>query len=175
MGNLLNGSGLADVIQYVAEYVNYAKIAFMAICGLLLVLYAVYIGIRLAKAEDDSARKQAKGQLIYAIIGLASIIVLALVFALAIPAVSYQAGTAGELDWVVTTVEGCVQLVLSLIAMVAICFAVYIAWQLIKAEDDSKRKQAKMQLIYTVIGIISTAVLAMVIGSIFGPYGVFVA
>ena len=41
------------------------------------------------------------------------------------------------------------------IGVIGVFFAIYLAWRLASAEDDSKRKEAKKQLMWTIIAIIA--------------------
>lgn len=45
--------------------------------------------------------------------------------------------------------------VFGVIGAVGIFFAIYLAWRLAAAEDDNKRKDAKKQLMWTIIAIIA--------------------
>ena len=56
-------------------------------------------------------------------------------------------------------VEGIVGAFLGLLALFAVLFFIYIGFRLAKAEDESKRKEAKKQMIYTIVAIIGIVVL----------------
>jgi len=162
MGEILDLLGTPNaVMTEIKKYVGIACTVFMVICGLLLVLYAVYIGFRMAKAEDDGKRKEAKNHLIYAIIGFIAIAIIVVMFRAVLPSISntYSSGI-GAVDTTLALVVDVIALVMELVGTAAICFAVYIGWQFIKAEDEGKRKNAKMQLIYTFIAIIAVTILA---------------
>jgi len=161
------GDAVVTVAELVSRYVNYVTMAILIACGMLVVIYAVYIGFQLAKAEDDNQRKQAKAQLIYAIIGVVGIAVIAIMINLVIPILNASrweemaaapGGIPGVVD-VLNTVSTIVDVVLKLIATAAVVFAIYVGWQLMKAEDDNKRKQAKMQLLYTVIAAVAVVLI----------------
>jgi len=49
--------------------------AFMGLAGVIAVLLFIWIGYRLAKAEDESKRREAKKQMIWAVIATFAIVV----------------------------------------------------------------------------------------------------
>jgi len=164
-------------------YVRIASTVFLAICGLLVTIFAVYIGYKFAKATDDGQRQQAKQQLIYSIVGAVGIIMVIIIFntivggngvlGTDINQLEEQiAETSGELNTVVmgtyAAAQSLVNTVLQIIATVATVFAVWVGWQLMKAEDDGKRKQAKTQLIYTFIGIIAVVLINVIVTAVLG-------
>ena len=58
----------------------------------------------------------------------------------------------GELSRMITNVMGPI---FGIIGTIGIFFAIYLAWRLASAEDDGKRKEAKKQLMWTVIAVIA--------------------
>jgi len=52
----------------------------LIVLGGLGALFAIYLGVRLATAQDESKRKEAKAQLMWAIIGIVLIFALVAIF-----------------------------------------------------------------------------------------------
>ena len=61
--------------------------------------------------------------------------------------------TAG-LKTMIENVKSVVSVALGIITLVIIGFAIYLAIKFFTAEDDGKRKNAKQQLVYAIIGIV---------------------
>lgn len=66
-----------------------------------------------------------------------------------------QTGLEYFLRELTTAINGFVAPVFGIIGVAGIFFALYLAWRLASAEDDNKRKEAKKQLLWTVIAIIA--------------------
>jgi len=60
-----------------------------------------------------------------------------------------------DISALANTINGIVFALLGLIAVGVIILAVWIGFKMATATDDSKRKDAKMQLIYCVVGVIA--------------------
>jgi len=60
-----------------------------------------------------------------------------------------------DIQTLANTINGIVFALLGLIAVGVIILAVWIGFKMATATDDSKRKDAKMQLIYCVVGVIA--------------------
>jgi len=177
-GDMDEGLGtLKTITDDVSNYVTIACTVFLAICGLLVTLFAVYVGYKFAKATDDGQRQQAKQQLIYSIIGAVGIVLIIVIFNVILGSGGVLSpadlkdkidGSDSEtLDTVILGVYGAAQnlvtVVLQIICTVATVFAVWVGWQLMKAEDDGKRKQAKTQLLYTVIGLVAVVLINVIV------------
>jgi heme O synthase-like polyprenyltransferase len=154
VSSLLGIGGVMDEIKGVASMICTIV---LAICAVMITIVAIWIGFRLSTAEDDNKRKEAKMHLIYAIIGLIiTVSVAALTSLIGEIEPGSAGGTGSEVgDEVVTAIADGVGAILNIVTAVASVFAVYIGWQFVKAEDEGKRKQAKAQLIWTLIGIVS--------------------
>ena len=170
----------------ITGYVRLAVTIAMAVVALLAIIFAIYLGVKLAKAEDDGKRKEAKNQMIYALIGAAGVVVIAgllnLTGGFLVTAQGIRAGeiltaqkatstpaTSGLSDMglmVITIVNQAVLLIVALLQMVAVAFAMYLGWKLMSAEDDSKRKQAKQQLIYTLIALVIVIIIPIIVGGV---------
>ena len=64
-----------DVEPWLA-IIRAVALAFFSLIGIGVVGLAIYIGFKMATATDDSKRKDAKKQLIYAIIGVLGIVII---------------------------------------------------------------------------------------------------
>lgn len=164
-------SQMMQVIYKVVDYVGIATSIFLALCAAVVIFFAIYVGFRLAKAEDDGKRKDAKDQLIYAIIGVIGIAVIAALLKGVIPMVgkavsSEKSSISGEVgDGVSKALEAIralVPAILDVVAAAGVIFSVWVGWKLMSAEDDGKRKQAKTQLIYVFVGVIAICVISLV-------------
>ena len=59
-----------------------------------------------------------------------------------------------KLTSIITTVNGVVSAALGILTAGVVILAIFIAFKFFTADDDTKRKNAKSQLIYAIIGII---------------------
>ena len=159
MGEFFSLVGVAGTLRDVTAVVNTITNTVLAFCAMLVVLFAVYIGFKFAKAQDDQARKNAKAQLIYSIIGLVVIgIIVTLVNV--IGTISPETGNIGaDIQPMYDNIRLGVEAVLNILVALGTLFGLYIGWQFMKADSDDKRKQAKAQLLYTAIGVIAIVVL----------------
>jgi len=160
------GTNVRDVTQQVEKYVGYMTSVFLAACGMLVVLYAVYVGWRMAKAQDEKQREEAKSHLIYSIIGVVAIAIVAAMLKFIIPMLKGGPTTVGDpinigpgVNLALYAISDVVNAILDLLATAAVIFAVYIGWQLIKADEEKKRQNAKMQLIYTIIAVVGVVLI----------------
>jgi heme O synthase-like polyprenyltransferase len=76
---LLGGIGttsVAGTLGDMSKLVNTAINAVIGVCGGVMVLLAIYLAYKFMTADDEGKRKNAKGQLIYAIIGILVVVVI---------------------------------------------------------------------------------------------------
>jgi heme O synthase-like polyprenyltransferase len=66
-----------------------------------------------------------------------------------------------NLEKVITQINSVINIALSIIGAGVVIFAVYLGFKFFTAEDEGKRKDAKSQLIYAIIGIV--VVLALLV------------
>ena len=161
--------GVSTVMADVADVVSLVRTIFLAFCALLLVLYAIWIGWKFMKATDDQKRKDAKSQLIYSIIGAISV-------GLLIGLLEGVLGALGPSGTVALDNEAAavayaniayvIGVVIDILVTAATIFAVYVGWQFMKAEDDQKRKEAKIRLLYTGLGLIGVVLLNTIVGNV---------
>ena len=173
--SLLGAKSLNDILGEVEKIVRVVATTTLAVCGMLVVVFAIYVGFRLAKAEDDGKRKDAKNQLIYSIIGIVGIAGVVGLMNFVIPnltKVPVDVATGSQIDnaasHVMNSISQIINTLLSIMSALATVFAVYVGWQLMKAEDDGKRKQAKTQLMYTVIGVVGIVLIQTLATAILG-------
>jgi uncharacterized membrane protein len=130
----------------------------LAIMALIILCYSVWIGFKFMKAEDDGKRKEAKTHLIYCVVGFLAMGVMWTITSL-LKIDSYTITVAdGGVKGLSDIYAIVAQVVSGLLNMVILCvsmFSVYIGWRFISAEDEGKRKSAKAQLIYAIIGVVS--------------------
>ena len=62
--------------------------------------------------------------------------------------------TSSTLSSIISTINGVISVALGLVTTGIVILAIFIAFKFFTADDDTKRKNAKSQLIYAVIGII---------------------
>jgi len=60
--------------------IQMAATAILSLLGIAVVGLAIYIGFKMATASDDSKRKDAKRQLIFAIVGAVAILLIIILF-----------------------------------------------------------------------------------------------
>jgi len=170
--------GINEFIASIATPLNYVMIAVLAVVALGAIAFAVYVAFRLAKAEDDSKRKEAKQQLLWSIIAvLATIgifVLITTVFSDDILGDKTKVLGGGEDESPIFTAADLLlgaifqgfSALLSLATTAAMLFAVWLGFKLATAEGDDKRKQAKNQLLWTVIAVAASIVLVVVINTI---------
>ncbi|MDR0383778.1 MAG: pilin [Christensenellaceae bacterium] len=143
----------------------------LVVLGVLVL--AIWLGYKMATAEDDAKRKNAKAQLIYAIVGVVGAIAVVILFDTVVvgnlkSTLTKQATKEGFTDLVnaVNSVMSIFMGFASLLTVAITYFAIYLAYKMVTAEDDSKRKNAKGQLIYAIIGVVVIVALMVFLPSI---------
>jgi len=163
---------MIETLGEICKITNTIVTIFLAICGLLVTLYAIYIGIQFAKAQDETARSNAKKQLIYAIIGVLSISVIIAISNGVMPLL--RSDTPSEMDELMGAKETYValsyiiNLTCDLFLTANIVFAIFTAWQFMKASDESKRQNAKKALLYSIIGSVAIVMVNYIGQIVFG-------
>ena len=87
-----------DWLNQIYVYLPPVLWAIMAIVGAAGAIYAIVLGVNLAKAEDTSKRDEAKKRLIYVLIAVAVTIALVLFFNLLFPYI-IAAFSNGQITW----------------------------------------------------------------------------
>ena len=166
--NLLANPGTAgnraitDVLDEMSAYVSILNFAFVALCLLLVSLYAITLGFKFARAQDDASRKNAKNQLIYALLGICSISVIMALLEIAIPAITPGVESVptnitrlgDDVAASYTAVRYIVLMIFRTATTLSLMYAIFVAWSFMKAEDAAKQKNAKQQFLFAVIGIV---------------------
>jgi cytochrome bd-type quinol oxidase subunit 2 len=174
---VLGDGGINSFIASIATPLNYVMVAVLAVVALGAIAFAIYVAFRLAKAEDDAKRKDAKQQLLWSIIA-----VVATIGIFVLITTVFSDGMFGDHARAIEDPEngpivqaanlllgGIFQgfnALLSLATTAAMLFAVYIGFKLATAESDDARKKAKNQLLWTVIAIAAAIVLVVVINEV---------
>jgi len=168
----LLGNPVTDVMTEVATYADVVSTFIIALCGLCVILFAIYVGVRFARATDDGKRNEAKQQLVYSIVAAIAMIMLVGLFVMVLktPALTHTFGTDPVgviMNETLRNVHAIVGTIISICQTLAVVLAVWIGWQLMKAEDEGKRKNAKMQLFYAVIGVVAVVLLEIIVTAAF--------
>jgi len=175
LSNLIGARELGQFAGATAGINNAVRIAstvILALAGTMALLYAMYVGWKFAKAQDDAQRKEAKMKLVYSLVGVLSIAILVLLFNTVFQSFTTVNVSGGNIDAVpgatatLVHVNHFVNAIIMVLTTAAVVFAVWLGWQLMKAEDDAKRKQAKAQLLYTLIGVIAIILVNLVITAV---------
>ena len=176
LGQAPDAGGLDGVTHSINVWIRTISTIFLSFCGLLITVYAVWMGWKFAKASDDAARKNAKSQVIYAIIGVVGIVAVIMVTQLIVPVLRASRpdmtghGHYNRLHGLTEAWEAASNIVTALlnaVATAAVIYGVYVGWQFMKADDDSKRKAAKTQLLYVVIGVVAVVLVQVVATAVF--------
>lgn len=172
-------SSITTFCDEVQGFCNVLMFVFLVVVGLAAVGFALYVAFRLAKAEDEGKRKEAKKQLIWSIIAVVSCILIFLVVQFVFTdgniftATSYDTATGGsgqdvdKLENVANEVIVIVSTILTALftaaALVAVAFGVYIGFRLATATDEGKRKEAKQQLLWTIVALVGGIAISAII------------
>ena len=177
-----NVPAIAQFIDNISSPLNALMIGVLVIIALAAVVFAIYVGFRLAKAEDDGKRKEAKQQLLWSIIAVVVCVAMAVLITAVLDEFSFdkasriREGGNSDIDDAVGILVGSIvtafTAVLKLASVGAMLFAIYIGIRLAMAEDEGKRKQAKMQLLWTLVAVVGVILLVVVIDMI--VYGVLI-
>ena len=71
-------AGLSTLANQIFEYISYILIPILVVVGAAGIIYSVYLGVNLAKADSADKRQEAKSRMVNAIIGFVAIFVLVL-------------------------------------------------------------------------------------------------
>jgi threonine/homoserine/homoserine lactone efflux protein len=85
MSTLLAAVDFAPIIQPVLEVLNAILFPALAIVGAVGTIYCVFLGIKMAKSDEQNSREKAKKDLIGAIIGFILVFVLIVSLKIAMP------------------------------------------------------------------------------------------
>ena len=86
-----------DWVVTLFKYLDPILYAIMAITAAAGMIYAIYLGINLARAEDQSKRDEAKKRLITTIISVAVVVVLIIFFNVLLPEIISAVAQPGDL------------------------------------------------------------------------------
>jgi len=175
---------IVEVCNYTSTYLKYVSIAILSACGLMMTVFAIYVGYNMATATDETKRNNSKNQLIYSIVGIAAILVLATLLHAVLPNLKIQESWATSKFPYITkegynkggetklksiypefnTITYIVSVVVQIVGNIAVVFAVWVGYHLMKAEDEGKRRDAKLQIMYTILALIVIVFIQAVAG-----------
>lgn len=92
---LLASNPFEEMLTPVVNLLNMAINPILTLVGAIGAIYCIFLGIKLAKAEEPQDREKAKGALKNAIIGFVLIFVLMLALKLGLPAMQKWMATGG--------------------------------------------------------------------------------
>ena len=158
MGNFSNLLGAATVMPALQPIVKNVVTVFYVLYAALIIGYILFVAYKLATADNDNARKEAKEMLIYACVGL--IVVVGLITAArVIPMATRPGGDAGDAKGFIDEIMAALDIIKNVLGAVVGAIALWIGYKFVSAEDKNKRQNAKMQLVYAIVAIIAVTVL----------------
>ena len=173
-------SPIQGFVSSVKVPLNYAMVGLLAVIGVAAIGYAIYVAFRLASAEDEGKRKEAKQHLLWSIIAIVAAVVIFVLIQTVFSGVMFtgldkkiaaneEAGViVSAVNSLVGTIFEAMGALVSLVSFAAGIFAIYIGIKLATAEEDSKRKEAKKQMVWTVVAIGAAIALVVILNSVTG-------
>jgi uncharacterized membrane-anchored protein len=76
----------------------------------------------------------------------------------------------GDINKAATMVKGIINIVIGMLGGVMIFLAIYLAYKFMTADDEGKRKNAKGQMIYAIIGVVAIVVILVMWTTVLKPY-----
>jgi cytochrome bd-type quinol oxidase subunit 2 len=179
-------TAVTNIFRRMEGFVNTIFQVFCVLVMVAAIFYAIYMGFRLAKAEDEGKRKEAKQQLLWCLIGALAAGMLFGLFSTVInthittmgrrtipnatnPADQNIVNVANE---ALGIVFACMAILGRILVMGATVFCVYLIFRFVKAEDEGKRKECKKQLLWSFIAVIGVIMVIAILPSLFGAVGV---
>jgi multisubunit Na+/H+ antiporter MnhB subunit len=173
---MLLSSMTGSILTEIVNTVKLITTIVLALCAGGVTVYAIWIGYKFATAKDESARTNAKGQLIYAIVGLLVVALVATLGATVVPDAKVYTVEETTLmgkaaNQVLKTIGDVTGMILNLVTMGLTLIGIWMGWQFMKAEDDTKRKEAKTKLIYLFVGLIAVTVISTIATNVLTQLG----
>jgi len=161
-------------LKNITDPIRTVRTVFIVLIGAAAIFFAIWVGIRLAKAEDEGKRKEAKQQLLWSIIAAVGAVLVLILFVAVIDNLNTgftrRSGGADEFEQqvnnVINMIFGAMDVLFEIATIVAIIFAIYVASRLALAQDEGKRKEAKKQLLWTIIAVVGIIAISMIISSV---------
>jgi len=91
------GGPTEGVIHEVIRTIQIVMTSLLALLGMAAIVFAIYVGFRLASAEDEGKRKEAKKQLLWTIIAVIAVVLLIVVFSILIGNIDFEESPPTEL------------------------------------------------------------------------------
>ncbi|MDR0975926.1 MAG: pilin [Christensenellaceae bacterium] len=153
----------------------------IGLMGAAAVFFAIWMGYRFATADTEEKRKNEKAHLFYALFGVVVVVGLIVIWTRfsdqlvamqtaqnekVINGAEKAAGTLGlsnpqSLIDFIKIITYVAQWLIGLLGIAAVIFAVYVGIKFFVADEEEKRKNAKMQFVYSIVGMF--AALAIII------------
>lgn len=174
-----NTTGFTKFMQDIQGPINTAMLVLLGLVGAGAIVFAIWVGFRLAKAEDEGKRKEAKQQLMWSLIAVAAVAVMFVLFTTLFHPDSGVFGSIGktQVDGSSSIIKGAgnkvldvihlaTRAILQLFSSAAMLYAVYVGFRLAMAQDEGKRKEAKSQLLWSLVAVVGALALAMIISMV---------
>jgi len=172
-----NSGGFEKFISQIEGPINVAMIVMLVVVAASAIMFAIWVAFKLAKAEDEGKRKEAKQQLMWSLIAIVACATLIVLFlTLFAPgnslfnATNMSVTATGSLsiitnagNQIINAINGSVGCILKLVACGGIFYGVYVGFRLATASDEGKRKEAKAQLLWSMVAVVAALVLSMAI------------
>jgi len=171
-----------EFIDAVNPYIHTATLVVLVCIACLGVIWGIWVGIRLAMAEDEGKRIEAKKQIMWSLI---AILVVATMYVLLSTLLHPTTGVfsdkpkieiiedpdnpdpvVGEAAAVVKAISAAIDAVLRLLVVFALLYAIYLGFRLATASDEGKRREAKLQVFWTLVAVVIALALAMIITNV---------
>ena len=93
IADLMGSVDIDDTLGDVVETVQTVFRILFGLIGLAAIVFAIWVGFRVASAEDEGKRKEAKKQLLWTIIAIFGVVLLVVVFEILFSALAPGAET----------------------------------------------------------------------------------
>ena len=156
----------ADLIDSIVRIVN----TFLTLVGIFAAIFIIVAGVKyIASGGDEEAVRSAKRQLIYAILGLAVVIISSALVNLVFPeSTPIFAGTATNVEDAIYTI---VNTFLTLVGIFAAIFIIVAGVKYITSGgDEEAARTAKRQITYALIGLVVVILSAVLVNIIISPF-----
>ena len=95
-GMLLDPSGIGgaanDTLEAVLNALNWIFTAILAVAAVVATIYAIFVGVKMARANNAEEREEAKKKVIYTVIGIAVAIALIILIQILLPKITEWTG-----------------------------------------------------------------------------------
>lgn len=81
-----------EVLQAVINYINWIFSGILGVAAAVAMIYAIVVGVRMARANNAEEREEAKKKVIYTVIGIAVAIALIILIQILLPKITEWTG-----------------------------------------------------------------------------------